>query len=412
MKQFRDLVSVEEARGALEGFSVEPGVETADIGEGAGRVLAEDARAETPVPPFPRSLMDGYAVRAEDTYDAEELDPSDLSFVGAVEAGDDPSLTVGPGETARISTGAVLPEGADAVVMVERTDREDGRVKVRRSVAPGENVLESGGDVTEGDVVVSGGTVLGPRELGGLAAVGVDEAPLKRRPSAAVFSTGGELVGPGSEPRRGQVFEANSYVLCAALRGAGFEPEFLGTVPDDEAEVARTIREAAEHDLVLSSGSTSAGSSDVLYRVVEREGELLIHGVELKPGKPTAIARVDGTPFVGLPGHPASAYAVFKKVVEPFARRASGLPLHEKTVAAEMGSIAKSENGRHELRFVRLVDRDGGFLAYPVEKVSGAISLLLEADGYVEVPKGVSRLDEGEGVDVVPLGPEVSYPRG
>ncbi|MBS1263343.1 MAG: hypothetical protein MAG715_00519 [Methanonatronarchaeales archaeon] len=402
-REFRDLISVEEARGIVGGFSVDVAPETVPLAGAEGRVLASDARAEIDVPPFPRSLMDGYAVRAGDTYGAGEASPVGLELSGSVEAGEEPSAEVDEGGCVEIATGGVLPGGADAVVMVERTDREGDDVLIRRAVAPGENVMQAGEDVREGGAVVESGTRLGPREVGGLAAIGLEEVEVLGRPSVAVFSTGNELVEPGGELRRGQVFDVNSYVIRSALRNAGCEPVFLGVSRDDEEGISGLVDEAAEHDLALSSGSTSAGAGDVVYRVVEERGDLLAHGVAMKPGRPTVLAELDGTPFVGLPGNPSSAYAVYAKLVDPFLRSATGLPVEEERVGAVMRRSAKSDAGRHELRFVSLEQRNGGLRAFAVEKVSGAVTLLMDADGYVEVPEGVSTLDEGEDVEVTVL---------
>lgn len=402
-KQFRDLISVEEAERIVRNLPLTVGTETVPLVKADGRTLAEDVKAEHDVPPFPRSTMDGYAVRAQDTYGAEEQKPVALTYLGSVEAGEESDVAVEENGCVEIATGAVLPENADAVVMVERTDREGDEVLVRRAVAPDENVMKAGADIPKGHTPFRAGTLLGPRELGGLAAVGTDAVKVRRKPRVAIISTGDELVPPGDTPGRSQIHDINSYVLLAALREAGCDPDFLGIARDDESEMRRIVEEAESYDLALSSGSTSAGAGDMMYRVVEERGELVAHGVKLKPGKPTVIARLGDTPFIGLPGNPASSYGVYKKLVDPWLRHHTGIPLSETVVNAVMGKNTKSTTGRHQLRFVTLTRQEGHLVARPVEKGSGAVTLLIDADGYVEVPEGVSRLDEGEEVEVTLL---------
>ncbi|MFB6171028.1 MAG: molybdopterin biosynthesis protein [Haloarculaceae archaeon] len=431
-KEFRDLAPPERAHEAIASLDLEPEPESVPLREARGRVLAARIDAELDVPGFDRASMDGYAVRARDTFGADEADPVRLTQVGAVHAGEAPDVAVGEGETAEISTGAVVPEGADAVVMVERTDRvadrpgaqssdeatdeaSDGDVLVRAAVAPGDNVMFAGADVAAGERALGPGTELTAREIGLLSALGVETVPVRGRPRVGIVSTGDELVRPGDDldSGAGQIYDVNSYTIATAVEEAGGVAELYPHAGDDYEELERVLREAArECDLVLSSGSTSASAVDVIYRVVEEQGELLLHGVAVKPGKPMLVGRLDGSAYVGLPGYPVSALTIFRTFVAPAVRRAAGLP--EPRTATVEGRMARQERyaeGRRRLMPVGLVeDATGETLVYPVDKGSGATTSLVEADGLVEVPADTSYLDEGETVTVRLFSPDVRSP--
>ncbi|WP_442928705.1 molybdopterin-binding protein, partial [Natronomonas sp.] len=284
-KQFRDLADPEEAHETIDDLDLRPDDETVPLREARGRVLAERVDADLDVPGFDRASVDGYALRAEDTFGADEADPNRLELVGEVHAGAEPDVEVGAGECAEISTGAVLPPGADAVVMVERTDREDATVLVRTSLAPGDRVMFAGADVAAGERALGPGTVLTPREIGLLSALGVDEVPVRGKPTVGIISTGDELVRPGESLNSdaGEIYDVNSYTTATAVEEAGGEAELYPHAGDDYEAMESALREATEEcDLVLSSGSTSASAVDVIYRVVEETGELLLHGVAVK----------------------------------------------------------------------------------------------------------------------------------
>ncbi|WP_254769224.1 molybdopterin biosynthesis protein [Salinilacihabitans rarus] len=414
-KEFRDLASPADAREAIRALSLGAGTERVPLAEARGRVLAERIDADLDVPGFDRASLDGYALRARDTFGADEADPADLAVVGEVHAGEEPSLDVGDGEAVEISTGAVMPPGADAMVPVERTDLDDGRVRVRTSVAPGDNVMFAGADVAAGERALGPGTRLTPREVGLLSALGVEEVPVRARPRVGIVSTGDELVRPGEKLRseRGEIYDVNSYSIAAGVEDAGGEAVLYPHAGDDREEMERLLREAADEcDLVLSSGSTSASAVDVIYRVIEERGELLLHGVSVKPGKPMLVGRLDDSAYVGLPGYPVSAMMVFRTFVAPAIRGAAGLPEPAAaTVAGRMAIQARSEQGRHRLLPVGLLaDGDGGTLVYPVDKGSGATTTLAEADGVVEVDAGTDYLEAGESVDVALFSADVRPP--
>ncbi|WP_121822387.1 molybdopterin biosynthesis protein [Halostella salina] len=430
-KEFRDLAPPAEAREAIASLDLAPDPESVPIDDAGGRVLAERVDAGLDVPGFDRASLDGYALRARDTFGADEADPARLDLVGAVHAGEEPTVEVGDGEAVEISTGAVMPPGADAMVMMEQTDRveprstdgasgeaaseEDGEVLVRTSVAPGDNVMLAGADVAAGERALGPGTRLTAREIGLLSALGVGEVPVRGKPRVGIVSTGDELVRPGEElhSERGQIHDVNSYAVASAVEEAGGEAVTYPHAGDDRAEMERVLTTAAEEcDLVLSSGSTSASAVDVVYDVVEDRGELLLHGVAVKPGKPMLVGRMEGSAYVGLPGYPVSALTIFRTFVAPAVREAAGLP--EPRTATVEGRMARQERyaeGRLRYMPVGLVtDGDGGTLVYPVDKGSGATTSLVEADGVVAVDPDTDYLAADESVTVELFSPEVRPP--
>ena len=415
-KEFRDLANPERARAAIESLDLTPDPERVPLDAARGRVLAERIDADLDVPGFDRAAMDGYAVRARDTFDAGEADPATLDVIGDVHTGTEPAVTVEPGTAAEISTGAVMPPSADAVVMVERTDEtDDGRVEVRTSVVPGDNVMLAGADIAAGERALGPGTRLTSREIGLLSALGRDAVPVRGRPTVGIASTGDELVRPG-EPLNsdaGEIYDVNTYTIATAVEEAGGETRLYPHAGDDYEEMERLLVRAAEEcDLVLSSGSTSASAVDVIYRVIEDRGELLLHGVAVKPGKPMLIGNLGGSAYVGLPGYPVSALTIFRTFVAPAIREAAGAPEpRTATVTGEMARRERYSEGRLRLMPVGLVeDASGDALVYPVDKGSGATTSLVEADGVVSVPADTEYLDRGESVEVELFSPDVRPP--
>jgi len=422
-KEFRDLAPPEEAHEAIASLDLTGAPETVPLAEARGRVLAERIDAELDVPGFDRASMDGYAVRARDTFEADEVDPVTLDLTGEVHAGVEPDVTVDPGTCAEISTGAVMPEGADAVMVVERTTEVDGGVEMRTSVAPGDNVMLAGADIAAGDRALGPGTRLTPREIGLLSALGVDEVPVRGAPTVGIISTGDELVRPGESlnSAAGQIYDVNSYTIAAGVEEAGGEAKLYPHAGDDFEEMERILLQAADEcDLVLSSGSTSASAVDVIYRVIEDRGELLMHGVAVKPGKPMLIGRLGGgesassaaSAYVGLPGYPVSALTIFRTFVAPAIRRAAGQPEPQTaTVTGRMGVRERYSQGRLRLMPVGLVEDEAGeTLVYPVDKGSGATTSLVEADGIVEMHPDTDYLAKGEAVEVTLFSPDVRPP--
>ncbi len=420
-KEFRDLASPDRAHEAIASLELTPEPEPVPLAEARGRVLAERIDAAIDVPGFDRASMDGYAVRARDTFDAGEESPVTLELIGDVHAGAEPDVTVDPGTAAEISTGAVMPPGADAVVMVERTDEtaEGDGVRIRTSVAPGDNVMLAGADIAAGGRALGPGTTLTPREIGLLSALGVESVPVRGQPTVGIISTGDELVRPGEQldSDAGQIYDVNSYTIASGVEEAGGEPRLYPHAGDDFEEMERILVEAAEEcDLVLSSGSTSASAVDVIYRVIEQQGELLLHGVSVKPGKPMLVGRLEDSAYVGLPGYPVSALTIFRTFVAPAIRDAAGLPEPKTaTVEGRMASQERYSEGRTRMMPVGLVEpgpeaESQGTLVYPVDKGSGATTSLVEADGVVEVDADTEYLAEGESVTVQLFSPDVRAP--
>ncbi|MFC7019861.1 MULTISPECIES: molybdopterin biosynthesis protein [Haloarcula] len=414
-REFRDLAPPAEAREVLAGLDLTPDPQHVPLAEARGRVLAERIDAELDVPGFDRASMDGYAVRAADTFGADEADPVTLPLAGAVHAGEEPDVTVEAGTVAEISTGAVMPPGADAVVMVERTTEAEEGIEVRTAVAPGDNVMLAGADIAAGARALGPGTTVTPREIGLLSALGVDAVPVRGRPTVGIVSTGDELVRPGDslDSAAGQIFDVNSYTLAAAVEDAGGDSVLYPHAGDDYDEMERLLHEAADEcDLVLSSGSTSASAVDVIYRVIEDRGDLLLHGVAVKPGKPMLVGTVGDAAYVGLPGYPISALTIFREFVAPIVRDAADVD--EPATATVTGAMAVTERyGEGRLRFmpVGLVeDGAGDLLVYPVDKGSGATTSLVDADGTVAVPPGTDILEAGEAVEVTLFSPGVRPP--
>jgi putative molybdopterin biosynthesis protein len=451
--EFRDLASPDAARAAIRSLDLTPPTERVALAEARGRVLAERIDAGIDVPGFDRASLDGYALRAADTFGADEADPAALELVGEVHAGQRPGVEVGEGEAVEISTGAVMPPGADAMVPVERTDLEDGdpegdgggrsRVLVRTAVAPGDNVMFAGADVAAGERALGPGTRLTAREIGLLSALGLETVPVRGRPVVGIVSTGDELVRPGEaiDSDRGEIYDVNSDAIAAGVETAGGDAELYPHAGDDFEEMERLLRRAADEcDLVLTSGSTSASAVDVVYRVIDERGELLEHGVAVKPGKPMIVGRLDPeedtdgddsrgpAAYVGLPGYPVSALTIFRTFVAPAIREAAGLPDPETArLEGRMAVRERYAEGRLRLIPVGLVEpgpdeqvptagsddtvgASGDLLVYPVDKGSGATTSLVEADGVVEMSPDTERIDRGERVTVELFSPDVRPP--
>jgi molybdenum cofactor synthesis domain-containing protein len=404
-REFRDLATPDEARDAIETLGIDGGIDQRPRHEASGLRLGERVDAAIDVPGFDRAAMDGYAVRAGATFGASEADPVALPVVGTVHAGSAPEASVGEGEAVRIATGAVLPPGADAVVPVERTVEGDGSVAVVSAVAPGDDVMPRGADIAAGDRALGPGTRLGPRHIGLLAALGIETVTVRTPPRVAVVSTGDELVQPGDplDPSAGQIHDVNSHSIAAAVEAAGGDAVRYARAPDDEADLRETLSgAAAETDLLVTSGSTSAGTADVLFELLEEHGDRLVHGVALKPGRPLLVGRLFGTPYVGLPGYPVSALSVFRAFVAPALREATD---HAGPADAErkatLATRVHYDGGRLRLLPVGLVtDGAGGVVAYASMKGSGATTTLVETDGVVRMQPETSILGAGSTVTV------------
>jgi len=373
-----------------------------------GRVLAEDVSSDVDVPGFDRSNVDGYAVRAAETYGSAEESPRTLRFnPEEVATGSVPRYPVEAGTATPIATGACLPRGADSVVMVEHARVEGDRLRVLRPVAPGSGVSFAGTDMARGELVLRRSTRLTSRETGVLAAIGRGGATVVRRPRVAIVSTGDEIDPPGSTLRPASVFDANATTLGDAVRELGGEPVPLGIVGDDPSKL-EAILEAAlrSSDLVLLSGGTSKGAGDLSYRILAGKAPgIVVHGVALKPGKPVCLGAVGPTPVAILPGFPTSAIFTFHEFVAPVIRRLAGSRSDDQAdLAATMPARFNSEVGRTEYLLVNLLEGANGWVAYPMGKGSGSVSTFSRADGFIQIPRDREFLEGGEAVRVVPIG--------
>lgn len=376
-----------------------------------GRVLAEEVRAAGDLPGFSRSTVDGYACRAKDTFGATETVPALLNLVGEVAIGQVASVSVAPGQAIRIATGAMVPEPLDACVMIEHTEDLGGIIAVQKDAAPGENIIRAGEDISAGETLFGRGHRLGAQDIGALAAIGITSVPVLTRPRVHVISTGNELVHPSDTPGPAQVRDTNGPTLVAALEASGCEAIFCGIVPDQPAALEQALRCALDSgaDAVILSGGSSVGPHDLAPGVINSLGSpgVIIHGLAIKPGKPTILALVDDTPVFGLPGHPASALVVFEIAVLPLLEILTGcryrpLPYEARPkIRAVLERSLSSQHGREDFVRVRLREQDGRIYAMPVLGKSGLISTMAKADGMIRIAFEAGGIEAGESVEVL-----------
>jgi molybdenum cofactor synthesis domain-containing protein len=399
MRPIRETVPLDEALALIDEISAPVDrVERLRLAGGVGRVLAEDILATRDVPPFDRAAMDGYAVVAEDTFGAGRYEPRELLLVETIYTGQMPTRPIGRGECAEIATGAPMPEGADAVVMVEETEKdESGRVRIHTPVYPRQNVGRRGADIGAGQAVLQRGDVLTPSRIGAIAALGIDPVPVFARPRIALLSTGNEIVDPGQPLGPGQIYDINRFTLDAVIREHGGEPVAYPTTPDTLDDLSAAVDACAGDDMLVFSGGSSVGERDLILDVLRRKGEVLVHGIAVKPGKPTVIGRIAGKPVLGMPGYPTSCLSNAYMLLLPILRRLARLPAYTpRSVTAPLAQRIVSTTGRHQFYTVRI--QDG--VAVPAFKASGDITSMSRADGYIEIPAQTDIVEKGELVDV------------
>ena len=382
------------------------GVEDVPTVEALGRVTAEDVQSPEDLPAFARSTMDGFSVRARDTFGASEGLPAYLDLVGEVPMGQSPSVRLAVGQAAKAYTGGMLAEGADAVIMVERTQTlDETSIEALRAVAPGENVVQVGEDVRSGDVILPKGSLLRPQDIGGLLALGVTSVNVGRRPRIGIVSTGDELIPPDARIGPGQIRDINTYTISGLVAQAGGEPVPIALVEDEfEAQRLAAIDGLSRCDALVFSAGSSVSSRDLTADVINSLGEpgVIVHGISIKPGKPTVIGMAEDKPVFGLPGNPVSAMVVFGLVVRPVIYHLSGClqippsPQVQATLSRDIPSVA----GREDYVPVRLQPSDDHISAVPVFGKSNLIFTLIRSDGIVKVPLDRSGLYEGETVNV------------
>ena len=399
MRPLKALISLDEAmRMAMDVVRPIERKETVPILGALGRVCAEDVRSTIDVPLADRAAMDGYAVLARDTSHARKSEPVALRWNETLYADGVPRKRVTPGRCTEVATGSTLPRGADAVVKVEDTDRERDLVSVRAAVRPGENVSRRGEDIERGSTVVREGEMLTPAKVGALAAIGLARAHVYAKPRVSILVSGDEVVPPGKPIRAGQVYDINSNTIASVVLENGGEPILFGRVSDRLEALRAAVRKAIVHDLLVVSGGSSVGEKDLLIDVVGSMGEVLFHGIAVKPGKPTILGRVDGKAVLGMPGNPTSCLSNGYVILAPMLRRMARLPTRqEKVVEVPLAERVVSTIGRVKFHTVRIVDGE----AVPAFKESSAITSMAHADGYIEIPANVDLVEKGEVVRVV-----------
>ena len=399
MRPFKSTIPIDEARRLLALYvSPVTRTERVPLSRASGRVASADVTARVFVPPFSRSAMDGYAVVAADVAGATPHTPVTLPILERIFTGQTPIQSVARGTCAEIATGAPLPDGADAVVMFEETRHtEDGRVEICAAVSPGQNVGRRGADITPGDVVVRSGDQLNPSRLGAVAAVGVDVIDVFAQPRVAILSTGNEVIEPGEPLSGGQIYDVNRFTLAAVAGAHGCAAETHPPVRDTIEALEDALHACAGADVMIFSGGSSVGERDLIVDLIGSRGDIVFHGIAVKPGKPTLFGTIDRIPFFGMPGNPTSCLSNAYILLVPFLRATARLPLYApRIVSARLGKRIVSQAGRHQFFTVRL--RDG--LALPAFKGSGDITSLSQADGYIEIPSHQSTVEEGTVVDV------------
>lgn len=408
MSAFRRLLTVDEARKSIfKHLKPKPlGTERTDLLTAQDRVLAIDVIAHLDIPPFDRSTVDGYAVRSADTFEARENNPIMLRVCGTVNIGEMPTVSVSIGQSAEIVTGAPMPRGADSVLMVEYTQRQDNNVRVFSAVTENENVMKTGADIMKGETVLKAGQLLGSKEIGVLAAVGHAKVCIYKTPKVAILSTGDEVIEPGRRLRKGRVYDINAYTLAAAVRESGGEPIYMGVFPDDKSILKAALKKALlAADVLVTSGGVSVGPKDLMPQLINSLGKpgVIVSGIAIKPGKPATMAVVNGKMIFSCPGHPTSALLVFYLFARPIIRLMAG---REKERIPKIKALAATRmfpaKGRRTFVMVRL-KRNGSRLplAEPVETgLSGAITTLAKADGFVEIPENQQFVDLGDRVVV------------
>ena len=369
------------------------------LAEAAGRVLASPIVSGRDVPPFDRAAMDGYAVRASDTTGAGPDGPIAFRLIETVHTGSMPSRPVTAGGCTEIATGAPMPDGADAVVIVEETERDGETVRVYGSVAPRQHIGRRGADIRSGQVLLEPGDLLTPGRVGYIAALGLADVEVYARPCVGLLSTGDEIVEPGEPLAPGQIYDVNRFTLASVIQAHGGTATVHPITGDSVAALGAAVEAiiAGGADILVFSGGSSVGERDLTLDVMRERGDVLFHGIAVKPGKPTAFGRIGATPVFGMPGYPTSCLSNAYLLLLPFLRRVARLPPHEmRTVRAPAAHRFASPANRHQFYTVRLVDGEvvGAF------KASGDITSMSQADGYVEIPVGVAAIDAGTPVDV------------
>lgn len=373
-----------------------PATEKVDISVSLGRTLAKDIVSGENIPAFDRTTVDGYALNAADSFGASNSIPAQLEIVGEILMGEKSDFTLKSGQCAIISTGGMLPKGANAAVMVEHTDEADGLCLIYKSVAPYENITKTGDDISSGQIALKKGTLITAAQIGVLSALGVKEIEVYIKPVIAIISTGDEIVSDKPEP--GQIRDINSFLLAAAVKEKGFDVLSYGAVKDDKNAIKEAIKDCLKKaDAVIVSGGSSAGTRDMTVNILDELGEVFFHGIAMKPGKPTIFGIAQNKPVFGLPGHPLAAYFVFRLIVSEYISGIMNMPEEKPQRNGVLAVNIPSNHGREEYICIRYNDKNE---IVPVHTKSGIISVLSEAQGFIKIERNTEGLFKGESVEI------------
>ena len=405
---FRELIPFDSAKKLIfDKINPKPlGAEKISLKEAHNRILAEDVKTNLDIPPFHRSTVDGYALKAEDSYGAEENKPIDLNVIGEISVGEYPKIYLKKGEAVEIVTGAPIPSGANAVIMVENTQKQKNRLLIYRALTQDENIMKKGTDIKKGEILLKAGKILEAPYIGVLAAIGLNYAKVLKIPTIAVISTGAEIIEPGKNLDPGKIYDINAYSISAAVLNSGGKPIYMGVIPDDEVALEKALKQALlSSDMIITSGGVSVGPRDYTPKIVNSLGKpgVIISGIAVKPGKPTTVAVIGNKPVFSLPGHPTSALLIYYLLVSPIIQRIAGRKLiSEKAVKANLTTRLFSAKGRKTYVTVKLSrNKNQKLIAKPTRTgVSGAITTLSKADGFLEIPADQQFIDSNEEVTV------------
>jgi len=398
MRPIRDTIPLDQAQKIIDD-AIRPiqRIERVGLFDAHGRVLARDVVSDIDVPPFARASMDGYAVRAEDTFGASHAEPKILRRVEQLFTGEVSTHTLTTGECIEIATGAPMPAGADAVVIVEETDSDGDRIRILTAVHPRQNVGRQGADIQAGQHVLRAGDWLTPGRVGAVAALGTRDVEVYARPRVAVLSTGNEIVDPGETLAPGQIYDINKFTVSAVVADHGGIAVPYRNVTDTLDDLSRAVDECLQEDVLVFSGGSSVGERDLILDVIAAKGDVLFHGISVKPGKPTAFGLIGGKPFFGMPGYPTSCLTNAYVLLAPALRRIARLPeWTPRAVSLPLGERVISATGRHQFYTVRVENGS----AMPAFKASGDITSMSRADGYIEIAVETDVLEKGTVVEI------------
>ncbi|HML05187.1 MAG TPA: gephyrin-like molybdotransferase Glp [Methanobacterium sp.] len=397
--EFLNITDSEDAQNIIKNIPFKRKFEKISLKDAHRRVLKEDLYSTIDLPPFNRVSRDGFAVKAEDTFGASEDNPVVLKILETVKAGEVAKGKVLKGTCIEVNTGAPLPEGADGVIMVEFTETKNGNVHIFQSVHMGQHIANQGSDVKKGDLLLPAGILLTHDKIGVLGAIGKGQVEVFKKPKVAVISTGNEIIEYDEPLEYGKIYDINSQTIANAVKLCGCTPIYSGIAKDDYEDLKNTIENHLDADIIITSGGTSAGTGDVLRAVLDDIGDVFVHGIAVKPGKPTIVGMIGNKPIFGLPGYPAAALTVFHVLVAPFLRKISFLKTYRRSdrIKLKISRRYHSSRGRHQYVLVKIE----GNTAHPILKDSGAITAIAEADGYFEIPKNVEMVMEGTEIEVV-----------